>query len=145
MHVKGESSMAESECIFCRIVNGEIPCAKVYEDDAILAFLDLGPMAKGHTLVVPKRHCENLLAFSEEEAPALIAALKRVGNAVMQATGAGGFHVLQNNFPAAGQTVFHLHWHIIPRSEGDGMSLWAQGTYAEGEMAELASSIAERM
>ena len=66
MHVKGESSMAESECIFCRIVNGEIPCAKVYEDDAVLAFLDLGPMAKGHTLVVPKRHCENLLAFPEE-------------------------------------------------------------------------------
>ena len=113
--------MAESECIFCRIVNGDIPCAKVYEDDAIIAFLDLGPMTRGHTLVVPKKHCANLLEFSAEDAPELISALQKVGSAVMRATGAKGFHVLQNNFPAAGQTVFHLHWHVIPRSEGDGI------------------------
>ena len=134
--------MAESECIFCRIVNGDIPCAKVYEDDAILAFLDLGPMTRGHTLVVPKKHCANLLEFSAEDAPELISALQKVGSAVMRATGAKGFHVLQNNFPAAGQTVFHLHWHVIPSSEGDGIALWPQGAYEEGEMAAVAASVA---
>lgn len=95
--------MAESECIFCRIVNGDIPCARVYEDDAVLAFLDLGPMARGHTLVVPRKHCESLLDFPAEEAPALISALQKVGSAVMRAVGAQGFHVLQNNFPAPGR------------------------------------------
>lgn len=74
--------MAESECIFCRIVNGDIPCARVYEDDAVLAFLDLGPMTRGHTLVVPRKHCESLLDFPAEEAPALISALQKVGSAV---------------------------------------------------------------
>ena len=137
--------MAESECIFCRIVNGDIPCARVYEDDAVLAFLDLGPMTRGHTLVVPRKHCESLLDFPAEEAPALISALQKVGSAVMRAVGAQGFHVLQNNFPAAGQTVFHLHWHVIPRTEGDGMALWPQESYREGEMAELAAAVAARM
>ena len=110
-----------------------------------LRFWIWDPWLKGIRSWFPKDIVKIFWLFRKKRLPRLLPALKKVGNAVMQATGAGGFHVLQNNFPAAGQTVFHLHWHIIPRSEGDGMSLWAQGTYGEGEMAELAASIAERM
>lgn len=138
--------MADNECIFCRIVRGEIPCARVYEDDAVLAFLDLGPVRPGHTLVVPKAHYTNLPETPVELAPALFSALRKVGRAVMAATGASGFNVLQNNFPAAGQAVFHVHWHIIPRTEDDGLALWTQGTYPDSTtMQETAAAIAARL
>ena len=138
--------MSEQDCVFCRIVQGEIPCARVYEDDAVLAFLDLGPVRPGHTLLVPKIHHATLLELPEEVGPALIAGLKKVGRAVMAATGATGFHVLQNNFPPAGQTVFHVHWHIIPREDGDGLTMWPQGTYPDSaSMQKTAAAIAARL
>lgn len=135
--------MADSECIFCRIVQGQIPCAKVYEDDVTMAFLDLGPVKPGHVLVIPKSHHENLLDTPIELAPAIFAALRKVGRAVMQATGATGFNVLQNNGSASGQAVFHVHWHIIPRVEGDGLSLWPQGAYSDQRaMQDMAARMA---
>ncbi|MCH5277239.1 MAG: HIT family protein [Desulfovibrionaceae bacterium] len=138
--------MSEKDCIFCRIVRGEIPCARVYEDDAVLAFLDLGPVRPGHTLLVPKAHCATLLELPGDFGPALIAGLKKVGRAVMAATGATGFHVLQNNFSSAGQSVFHAHWHIIPREDGDGLNLWPQGAYPDSaSMQETAAAIAAQL
>ncbi|MBP3730516.1 MAG: HIT family protein [Mailhella sp.] len=134
--------MPEENCIFCRIANGEIPSAKVYEDENVMAFLDLAPVHAGHTLIVPKKHIKDALAFPAELASAVAAAVQKVARALVAATGAQGFNVLQNNGLAAGQTVFHIHWHIIPRFEGDGLEMWRQGSYLDASaMQEMAKKI----
>jgi len=135
--------MPEESCIFCRIAKGDIPCAKVYEDSDVLAFLDLAPVHPGHVLVIPKAHYADLLAFPAELAPAVMAAMKKVAAAVMKATGATGVNVMQNNGLSAGQTMFHIHWHIIPRFEGDGLAMWDQGSYPNMEaMQAMAANVA---
>ena len=105
--------MTDANCIFCRIAKGEIPCSKVYEDDNVLAFLDLAPVHHGHTLVIPKSHHKDMLEVPSELGSAVFSALQKVAAAVMKATGAQGFNVMQNNGLAAGQTVFHIHWHQL--------------------------------
>lgn len=130
----------DPNCIFCKIVAGEIPCHKVYESDEVLSFLDIAPVRKGHLLVIPKEHFEDILETPEELGIAFSAALKRLGNALMQGVGATGFNIGMNVKKPAGQLVFHAHWHIIPRVEGDGLTLWGQGAY---ENAEEAATIAE--
>lgn len=131
-----------SECIFCKIVNGEIPCAKVYEDDKILAFLDIAPISKGHTLVIPKKHHNNLFEVPEDLGEDFLKALKKVGKAIMEATGATGINVVMNNFASAGQVVPHAHWHLVPRIEGDRLFRFSQGKYdSQEEMQNLAESI----
>ena len=135
--------MTEEKCIFCRIANGDIPCAKVYEDDTVLAFLDLSPVHPGHTLIIPKKHYKDMLEVSCEIAPAVFRALQKVGGAVMKATGATGFNIMQNNGLSAGQTMFHIHWHIIPRFDGDGLGAWKQGNYPDAAaMQAMAASVA---
>ena len=135
--------MTDANCIFCRIANGEIPCAKIYEDDNVLAFLDLAPVHHGHTLVIPKSHYKDMLEVPSELGTHVFAALQKVAAAVMKATGAMGFNVMQNNGLAAGQTVFHIHWHIIPRFEDDGLNMWEQGSYADmAEMQAMAAKVA---
>ena len=121
----------DENCIFCKILAGEIPCARVYEDADIFAFLDINPIAKGHTLVVPKGHYPTLLDMPTSEGEALLRALRVVGEAVLKGTGATGFNCIQNNFTSAGQEVFHTHWHIIPRFEKDGIPHWPGGKYAD--------------
>lgn len=111
-------------CIFCRIVKGELPSLRVFEDDALLAFLDINPMALGHTLLIPKGHYETLLDVPGETASRILPAAQRIGKALMAATQCAGFNCLQNNFAAAGQIVFHSHLHIVPRLEGDGLKQW---------------------
>lgn len=111
-------------CIFCRIIKGEIPGTRVYEDDAVLAFLDINPIAPGHTLVIPKEHYETLVDLPDDAGAKIFPVLARLGKAVMAAMKADGFNCLQNNFSAAGQIVFHSHWHVIPRFEGDGLAQW---------------------
>lgn len=131
-----------SDCIFCKIVNGEIPCAKVYEDENILAFLDIAPISKGHTLVIPKKHYNNLFEVPEDLGTAFIYALKKVGQGIMKATGATGINVVMNNFASAGQVVPHAHWHLIPRIEGDKLLRIKQGKYdSNEEMQQLAEKI----
>lgn len=135
--------MSEETCIFCLIAKGEIPCAKVYEDDSILAFLDLSPVHPGHTLVIPKEHYKDMLHVPCELGSAVFSALKKVGSAVMRATGASGFNVMQNNGSAAGQAVFHIHWHIIPRFDGDNLGMWEQGKYPDAAaMQSMAAKVA---
>jgi histidine triad (HIT) family protein len=130
------------ECLFCRIVAGAIPCARVYENDHVLAFLDINPVTPGHTLVVLKGHYPTLLDVPPREAGNLFPALQIVAAALRTELRAEGFHCLQNNFSAAGQTVFHAHWHLIPRAAHDGLELWTGKPYADGEqMRRLAETL----
>ncbi|MCC8193503.1 MAG: HIT family protein [Deltaproteobacteria bacterium] len=115
-------------CIFCRIAKGELPSIKIYEDDDILAFLDINPVSSGHTLVIPKGHYETLLDIPDALGAKMTPALARIGRAIMTATKADGFNCLQNNFAASGQIVFHSHWHVIPRFDGDGLKQWPHKT-----------------
>lgn len=128
--------------IFAKIVAGEIPCHKVYEDEWVLAFLDVNPISEGHTLVIPKEAAETLDNLSDESAGAIGRALPRICRAVMRATGASAYNVLQNNGAAAHQVVMHVHFHIIPRFEDRGLGIgWA----ARSLDAEAGAALAERI
>lgn len=115
---------SNADCIFCKIVKGELPCTRIYESDMFLAFMDLNPISPGHSLIIPKGHYATLLDIPAQVGREMIPLLSRLGKALMSATKAEGFNCLQNNFAAAGQVVFHAHWHIIPRVEGDGLKQW---------------------
>ncbi len=113
----------DPDCVFCRIVAGDIPCHRVYEDGHVLAFLDVGPLSRGHCLVIPKGHWETLDRVPGEVAAAIGAVLPRLARAVCAATGTAAYNVLQNNGAAANQAVMHVHFHIIPKFNGDGLQL----------------------
>ncbi len=131
-----------SDCIFCKIVAGEIPCAQVYSTKKVLAFLDIAPISKGHTLVIPKEHYENLWEVPPALGEEILLALQKIGKAIMEATGATGINVVMNNHPSAGQVVPHAHWHLIPRIEGDGLLRVVQGQYdSQEEMKNMAEAI----
>lgn len=133
----------DQDCIFCKIVNGEIPAAKVFENDIIFAFLDIAPVNKGHALVIPKTHHATIFDLPPEIGPEFIQAVSLVGRAVMDVTKATGLNLMQNNYRTAGQLVDHAHFHLIPRFEDDGLSLWEQKPYDnKDEMAALAKDIA---
>lgn len=106
-----------AETVFTKIINGEIPCHKVYEDDRVLAFLDINPLSYGHTLVIPKEPAETLDQLSDESAAALGRVLPRICRAVKQVTGTSAYNVLENNGSAAHQAVYHVHFHIIPKPD----------------------------
>ncbi|MBW2982133.1 HIT family protein [Candidatus Woesearchaeota archaeon] len=129
------------ECIFCKIINGEIPSSKVYENDKVIAFLDIAPVNKGHTLVVPKEHHKDIMDTPDNILAETIKAVKKVAKAVMKATGAEGFNLGVNNGKIAGQLVMHLHFHIMPRFENDGLKLWPGRKYEGNEIDEIAKKI----
>ena len=132
-----------SETIFSRIIRGEIPCHRVYEDERVLAFLDVGPLSPGHTLVVPKEAAATLDQLSDESAAAIGRVLPRLCRAVMKATGAAAYNVLQNNGAAAHQAVFHVHFHIIPKLDDAGLGIvWRAGALDGTRGRELAGRIA---
>lgn len=119
--------------IFDKILSGEIPSHKVYEDDHVLAFLDIGPLSRGHTLVIPKERKAQLHELSDESAAAIGRVLPRLSRAVMKATGATAYNILQNNGAEAHQAVFHVHFHIIPRIGETGLELgWRPGQLDDG-------------
>ena len=109
----------KNDCLFCAIAAGEIPSFKVYEDDLVLAYLDINPFSRGHTLVIPKKHASGLFDADDATLAAVIARVKKVAAHITAKLGCDGFNVLQNNGEAAGQTVKHIHFHIIPRWNGD--------------------------
>jgi len=111
------------ECIFCKIINGEIPAVKVLDEELVVAFMDINPSSKGHMLVVPKNHVENIFEIPESDLRALIKAVKRCAKAVKVALNAEGITILQLNGKASNQIVPHLHVHVIPRWENDGLSI----------------------
>lgn len=124
------------ECIFCKIVSGKIPATKLYEDDLVLSFLDITPAAKGHALVIPKRHYATLLDMPHEELKQVAEAVQKIAAATMVALpGVEGFNVLQSNNEAAGQVIPHVHFHVIPRHKEDNINFaWEHG---KAEMEEL--------
>ena len=134
--------MGMDGCVFCKMVAGQIPVTKVYEDDAVLAFLDIGPLSDGHTLVVPKRHCTRIHECDPDVVAEVGVRLGRIAEAVVTAMHADGYNVLSNNGPAAGQVVEHLHFHIIPRRAGDKVFReWPSFRYEEGRIEEIARKI----
>jgi histidine triad (HIT) family protein len=136
-----------TETIFHKIVAGEIPCHKIYEDDQVLAFLDVFPLSKGHTLVIPKVHAETLDQLDEIHAAAIGRALPKVAKAIMQATGCKDYNILQNNGASAHQAVFWVHFHIIPKMpDGRGLGIdWNSDKMADTEAADLVQSIAQHL
>jgi len=132
-----------TDTIFSKIIAGQIPCHKVYEDDRVLAFLDINPLTRGHTLVVPKEPAATLGELSDESAAALGRVLPRICRAVIAATGVEEYNVLENNGPGAHQAVFHVHFHIIPRpnaNEGLGLK-WSTVGLEKSDAAELVKLI----
>ena len=112
-----------SECIFCRIANGEIPSATLYEDDDFRVILDLGPASKGHALILPKSHAANIYELPDELAGKAMVLAKKMAGRMTEALECDGFNIVQNNGEVAGQTVFHFHMHLIPRYEGDQVNV----------------------
>jgi len=133
-----------SETIFSKIIRGEIPCHRVYEDEQVLAFLDVGPLSRGHTLVIPKEPAATLDALSDESAAAIGRVLPRICRAVQEVTGCAAYNVLQNNGALAHQAVLHVHFHVIPKPEAEqGLGVrWPAGQIGE-EGAELATRLRE--
>ena len=133
-------------CIFCKIVNNEIPSTKIYEDDEILSFMDINPNNKGHCLVIPKKHYETIIDIPEEILKKLIIKTQEVSKSVMDATSCHGFNIVMNNKKASGQLVPHAHFHIIPRFENDNVSSeWKTTKYNENEMQEYANAIKKKL
>ena len=131
-----------NDCIFCKIAAGEIPSATVYEDEYLRAILDIAPAHKGHTIILPKKHAANLLEADDEILVRILPVAKKIAKALQEELGCDGVNILQNNGAAAGQSVFHLHVHVIPRYEGDGiLPVWEQGSYAGDEAALLAQKL----
>ena len=131
----------DHNCIFCKIAGGAIPCDKIYEDNASLAFLDLRPVSKGHALVIPKAHSADFLSSNDEVLAELMPKVKKIGQALMKAVNAQGINITSNNGPAAGQVVFHLHFHLIPRFNSDGLVQWPHHDSEPKTRAELANLI----
>lgn len=132
-----------SDCIFCKIVAGTLPCTRVYEDDDILAFMDIGPIIKGHTLVIPKVHVDPITSVPDELLATLIRIVRKIAGAQMKGLEADGINITQANGRVAGQVVPHLHFHVIPRFENDGHSWnWNAHPYdSPDEMEGIASRI----
>lgn len=136
--------MKKDDCIFCKIANGEIPSSTLYEDDDFRVFLDLAPASKGHALIVPKEHFNNLYELSDEKASKALVLAKKMINKMTKALGCDGFNVLQNNNECAGQTVFHFHMHLIPRYEGDNVGLtFNAGENTQQERDEIVRKVSE--
>ena len=136
-----------SDTIFTKIIAGEIPCHKVYEDDMVLAFLDINPISTGHTLVIPKEPAATVDKLSDEASAAIGRVLPRIARAVMSATGSSEYNILQNNGPRAHQAVFHVHFHIIPKqSDGTGLGVgWKATGFDHDAGATLAATMAESL
>ena len=130
------------DCIFCKIVDGKIPSAKVYEDAKVIGFLDIMPANKGHCLIVPKKHAQTLMEMNEDDLIAVIKTAKRVAKALSLSFGNGSFNIVMNNGKEAGQLVNHAHIHIIPRFQKDRLRLkWSHLKYEGDEIKEYAEKI----
>jgi histidine triad (HIT) family protein len=135
--------MADPDCLFCKIVAGEIPATRVHEDDRTVAFMDINPATRGHLLCIPKAHAADIHAISEEDACAVVRTAKEMAGRIVERLGADGVNVLQSNGAKAWQTVFHYHVHVIPRYDGDPLRLpWVPG---EGGDIDLVKKTAEEL
>jgi histidine triad (HIT) family protein len=139
-------SMEHNDCIFCKIIAGEIPCAKVFENEHVLAFLDISQVSKGHTLVIPKIHKENVYELTPEIASEIFKVAPKISKSIKEQFSPIGLNLLSNNGEPAGQSVFHFHLHLIPRyGKGDGFgAVWKSHAkdYSPEKLKDIAASIA---
>lgn len=134
--------MDEVECIFCKIIKREIPASIIYEDEDVISFLDIFPVNIGHSLVIPKKHFENIFETPEDILSKMIIASKKIAKVTKEQLKTKGTNIHINNEKAGGQLVFHVHIHIIPRFEGDGFEHWhGKRPYIEGEKEEVAKKL----
>jgi len=138
--------MSVDDCLFCRMVDGQVPVTGIYEDQFVLAFLDIRPVSDGHTLVIPKQHFSRLDECPAELLGQVCSRLGKIAAAVVAAVNCDGYNLLCNNGRAAGQLVEHLHFHIIPRNKGDGVfDRWPSYEYEPGKMEKIAARIREQL
>lgn len=138
--------MMKDDCIFCKLANGIIPTNTVYEDETVRVVLDMGPASRGHALILPKSHFDDVCSLEEEVAAKILPVGAKVGQAMKSALGAAGFNLVQNNGRAAGQTVFHFHMHVIPRyEEGPDMVSWTPGEPTAAELEETAKILRDAL
>ncbi len=131
-------SLRDPNCIFCKIIAGDIPSSRVLETETALAFLDINPINHGHVLLVPKAHHPAIFDLGEEEAAETARLLPRLARAIRKATGADGLNVIINNGDCAGQTIFHGHWHIVPRFKADAVNWpWPHSPYSGDELGQM--------
>mgnify|MGYP002998198034 CR=1 FL=1 len=135
--------MTDENCIFCKIANGEIPSKTLYEDEQFRVILDLGPATKGHALILPKEHADNLYELPDETASKVFVLAKKLAIKMKEKLNCDGLNIVQNNGEVAGQTVFHFHMHLIPRYEGDnaGIAAWKQGTLEDAVKEQIIESV----
>ncbi|MCI5952018.1 MAG: HIT family protein [Anaerostipes sp.] len=134
--------MKKEDCIFCKIANGEIPSATIFEDRDFRVMLDIGPATRGHVLILTKEHYDNIYEIDAETAGKLFSLASVIARAMKKVLNCDGMNILQNNGTVAGQTVFHFHLHLIPRYEGDQVQVtWPQGSITEEEKEELVKSM----
>lgn len=136
---------AQRDCIFCRIIAGELPCHKVMETGKVLSIMDIHPASEGHTLVIPKRHCESVFDIDAEDMQAVALAARRIAAAIRAELAPDGMTVTQANGVAAGQTVMHYHVHLIPRTAGERMLFHGEGETDPKRLVELARAFAARL
>lgn len=138
--------MSSDDCIFCKIAGGEVPAARIYEDQVVVAFLDTGPVSDGHTLVIPRQHFEKFHDCPADLLAQIGSRLGKIAKAVSAAMSSDGYNILCNNGRAAGQIVEHMHFHIIPRMAGDGVfDRWPAYSYQKGKAKQLAAKIRENL
>lgn len=136
----------KDDCIFCKLANGMIPTSTLYEDELFKVIFDSNPASKGHALIIPKEHYENVYELGSREAERVMPLAAKLGKALFEETGCDGLNVLQNNGTAAGQTVFHFHVHLIPRSEGDTVNMtWNQGEPDADYLCDLTQRVNRRL
>lgn len=134
--------MKDENCIFCKLANGDIPTATLYEDDDFRVILDAGPASKGHALILPKEHYKNLYELDDETAAKALVLAKKMITKLTDVLGCDGYNIVQNNGEVAGQTVFHFHIHLIPRYEGDEVGLgWKMGELTDEVRDEILSKL----
>ena len=138
--------MNVENCLFCKMVTGQIPVAKIYEDEVVLSFLDIGPVSDGHTLIIPKQHYENIHSCPAGLLGEVASRIGKIAEAVKAALNSDGYNVMCNNGKAAGQVIDHLHFHLIPRKMGDGVfNRWSSYKYEEGKIQKIAEQIRKKL
>lgn len=130
-----------TDCIFCKILDGSIPSQKIYETDDVLVFLDIRPLNPGHCLLIPKRHAENLLETSEQDIASIMAVVKKIAPLILKVVGSDAFNLSSNCGRAAGQIVFHTHFHLIPRLPADGYKHWQRQDDLHDDLPAMAEKI----
>lgn len=133
------------ECIYCKIINNDVPSYKVFENEKVVAFFDILPVSPGHTIVVPKEHISDLENLSETDLVEMSKLVKKIGKAMLDGLKVKGYSVFLDNKSAANQHVPHIHFHIVPRAEGDGLERWPQSGYNEGDAEKCLKKIKKEL